>query len=40
MSLQIGGIDPIFTVGTTKGEIEFHQWAGDSWVFFFSTEAA
>lgn len=39
MSLHIGDIAPNFTIDTTKGEIDFHKWAGDSWVFFFSHPA-
>lgn len=39
MSLHIGDIAPNFTVATTKGEISLHDWAGDSWVFFFSHPA-
>ena len=36
MALHIGDTAPDFTVDTTKGEISLHDWAGDSWVFFFS----
>jgi alkyl hydroperoxide reductase subunit AhpC len=39
MSLHIGDTVPDFTVETTKGKISFHDWAGDSWVFFFSHPA-
>ncbi|MBL1420668.1 MAG: peroxiredoxin [Alphaproteobacteria bacterium] len=39
MSIRIGGIAPNFDVETTKGPINFHQWIGDSWVFFFSHPA-
>jgi alkyl hydroperoxide reductase subunit AhpC len=39
MSLHIGDTAPDFTTDTTKGEISFHKWAGDSWVFFFSHPA-
>ena len=39
MSLHLGDTAPNFTIATTKGEIDFHQWAGDSWVFFFSHPA-
>jgi peroxiredoxin (alkyl hydroperoxide reductase subunit C) len=39
MSLHIGDTAPDFTVDTSKGEISFHDWAGDSWVFFFSHPA-
>lgn len=39
MSLHIGDTAPDFTIDTTKGKISFHDWAGDSWVFFFSHPA-
>lgn len=39
MSLHIGDIAPDFTVDSQVGEINFHNWAGDSWVFFFSHPA-
>lgn len=39
MTLHIGDIAPNFTVATTRGEINLHDWAGDSWVFFFSHPA-
>lgn len=39
MSLHIGDTAPDFTVDTQNGEINFHEWAGNSWVFFFSHPA-
>ena len=39
MSLRIGDTAPNFTIATTKGEITFHDWISDSWVFFFSHPA-
>jgi thioredoxin-dependent peroxiredoxin len=39
MSLRIGDTAPDFTIPTTKGEISFHDFIGDSWVFFFSHPA-
>ncbi|MEH6758149.1 MAG: peroxiredoxin [Parasphingorhabdus sp.] len=39
MSLHIGDIAPNFSIETTQGHIDFHNWAGDSWVFFFSHPA-
>ena len=34
--IQLGDIAPDFTAETTQGKIDFHQWAGNSWVVFFS----
>ena len=39
MSLHIGDTAPDFTVDTQNGEISLHEWAGSSWVFFFSHPA-
>ncbi len=39
MTLRIGDTAPDFTIATTKGDISLHDWAGDSWVFFFSHPA-
>lgn len=39
MSLRIGDTAPDFTIPTTKGDISFHEWAGDSWIFLFSHPA-
>lgn len=39
MSLRIGDTAPNFTIATTDGEIDFHQWSKGSWVFFFSHPA-
>jgi alkyl hydroperoxide reductase subunit AhpC len=36
MTLTIGDDAPNFTAQTTEGEIDFHDWAGDSWVVLFS----
>jgi alkyl hydroperoxide reductase subunit AhpC len=36
MSLTIGADAPNFTAQTTEGEIDFHEWGGDSWVVLFS----
>ncbi|MGP9812779.1 peroxiredoxin [Rhodopseudomonas sp. NSM] len=39
MSLHIGDTAPDFTADTTQGPISFHDFIGDSWVFFFSHPA-
>jgi Peroxiredoxin len=39
MSLKLGDTAPNFQIATTTGDIDFHQWAGESWVFFFSHPA-
>ena len=39
MGLRLGDTAPNFTVATQKGEITLHDWAGDSWVYFFSHPA-
>ena len=36
MTLRINHEAPNFTAQTTEGVINFHQWAGDSWVILFS----
>ena len=39
MTIRIGDIAPNFKVNTTQGEIDFHEWIGAKWVFFFSHPA-
>ena len=36
MSLRIGDEAPNFTVETTEGTINFHEWIGNSWAVLFS----
>src|SRR5215813_5554332 len=36
MALRIGDLAPNFQAETTAGKIDFHQWAGKSWVVLFS----
>ncbi len=39
MTLHIGDTAPDFTADTQNGPISLHEWAGDSWIFFFSHPA-
>jgi len=36
MTLRLGDISPNFTAETTEGEIDFHEWLGNSWGVLFS----
>ena len=36
MALQLGDTAPDFHAQTTEGEIDFHDWLGDSWGVLFS----
>ncbi len=39
MAVRLGDTAPNFTAQTTQGEINFHEWLGDSWGLFFSHPA-
>ena len=39
MSIRLGDIAPDFTAQTSMGEINFHEWLGDSWGLLFSHPA-
>ena len=36
MAIRLGDDAPNFTASTTQGEIDFHEWKGDSWAVLFS----
>jgi alkyl hydroperoxide reductase subunit AhpC len=36
MSLKLSDTVPDFTQDSTEGRLQFHEWAGDSWVVLFS----
>jgi thioredoxin-dependent peroxiredoxin len=36
MTLRLGDTVPNFTQASTHGDINFYEWAGDSWVILFS----
>ncbi len=38
-TLRLGDTAPNFTQDSSEGPIDFYQWAGDSWVVFFSHPA-
>ena len=39
MSLRLGDIAPNFKAQTSSGEVDFHNWLGDSWGVLFSHPA-
>ena len=38
-TIRLGDTAPNFTANTTEGEIDFHDWLGDSWGILFSHPA-
>jgi alkyl hydroperoxide reductase subunit AhpC len=36
MAIRLGDIAPDFTIETTEGVVNFHQWLGDKWGILFS----
>lgn len=39
MSIRLGDVAPDFTAESTQGNIQFHQWLGDSWGILFTHPA-
>ena len=39
MTLRIGDTAPDFSQASSQGQINFHEWAGDNWVVFYSHPA-
>lgn len=39
MPLRLGDVAPNFKTTTTQGDIDFYEWAGDSWVVLYSHPA-
>lgn len=39
MTLRLGDTAPDFSQDSSEGRIDFHQWAGDSWVVLYSHPA-
>lgn len=39
MAIRLGDTAPNFTAITTQGELNFHEWLGDSWGLLFSHPA-
>ncbi|MCB1152643.1 redoxin domain-containing protein, partial [bacterium] len=36
MAIRLGDTAPDFSAETSEGSVNFHEWAGDSWVVLFS----
>jgi alkyl hydroperoxide reductase subunit AhpC len=39
MAIRLGDTAPDFTAKTTAGNLQFHDWLGDSWGLLFSHPA-
>jgi len=39
MALRLGDTAPNFTLRRLRGEVDFHEWLGDSWGVLFSHPA-
>jgi len=39
MAIRLGDIAPNFTAQTSQGEVNFHEWLGESWGLLFSHPA-
>jgi len=39
MAVQLGDTAPDFSINTTEGTIDFHEWMSDSWTILFSHPA-
>ena len=38
-TIRLGDVAPNFTAKTTEGDLNFHEWLGDSWGVLFSHPA-
>ena len=37
MALRLGDVAPDFSAETSEGRVNFHEWLGNGWAFFFPT---